>query len=145
MQIKIKINRKTALVIIDTGASRTVFDKSVIKKFLKKESIRDHQRLSTGLGTDSMQSQQVLIKNMSIGDITVKDYDAVVLDLSHVNKTYEMIGFPPVAGVLGSDLMMRLGSVIDYKKMTLTLNPSNVVRLKHEKKASPKKSRRAIL
>jgi predicted aspartyl protease len=53
LQASIKINGKAALVIVDTGASRTVFDKTEIRKYLKKEEIEEHDKLSTGLGTNS--------------------------------------------------------------------------------------------
>ncbi len=123
LQAKVKINGKAALVIVDTGASRTVFDRKEIASYLKKESIAENDRLSTGLGTNSMQSQFVVLGSFSLGKVKLKDYNAVVLDLSHVNQTYDAIGHSTVAGVLGSDILVMMNALIDYKKKVMTLFP----------------------
>lgn len=134
LQVKIRINGKAANAIIDTGASKTVFDKGRIDQFLKKEKITENDRMSTGLGTASMQSHVVRLNKFSIGKLEVIDYDGVVLDLSHVNQTYIMLGLKPIDAVVGSDLMEKFKAVIDYGKKILVLN-ENVVK----KKAAVKK------
>lgn len=122
LQIKIRINGKAANAIIDTGASKTVFDKTRIDHFLKKEKITEHDRMSTGLGTASMKSHEVILKKFSIGKADMIDYKSVVLDLSHVNQTYSSIGLKPIDGVLGSDVLELYKAVIDYGKKVLILN-----------------------
>ncbi len=134
LQIKIKINGKAANAIIDTGASKTVFDKTRIEHFLKKEKITEHERLSTGLGTASMQSHVVVLKKLSIGKLDIQDYNGVVLDLSHVNQTYAAIGLKPIDAVLGSDVMEKYKAIIDFPKKYLGLTFGAV------KKSSKKKS-----
>ncbi|HEY6163110.1 MAG TPA: aspartyl protease family protein [Bacteroidia bacterium] len=115
------INRKKAKVIVDTGASRTVFDKERIKHFVKAKSTVIKDKLSTGLGTNSMKSHQLLIRSLQLGKIKVKDYPTVLLDLSHVNHSYTQLGMDAVDGVLGSDLMHRFNAVIDFKKNEMKL------------------------
>jgi hypothetical protein len=119
--IKIRINRKMAKVIIDTGASKSVFDKSRIEQFVSERNFDVHDKMSSGLGTNTMQSQTTRIKKMTIGDVEILDYKAVLLDLSHVNQSYEQIGLPTVDGVLGSDILLQYHAVIDYEKKTLKL------------------------
>ena len=121
LQVKININGKVANAIIDTGASKTVFDKERINHFLNKEKVTEHDRMSTGLGTASMQSHVVKLNKFSIGKLEILDYDGVVLDLSHVNQTYKMIGLNPIDAVVGSDVMEKFKAVIDYGKRTLIL------------------------
>jgi hypothetical protein len=137
LQVKIKINGKNANAIIDTGASKTVFDKTRIDAFLKKETLTEHDRMSTGLGTASMQSHAVLLRKLSIGKLDITAYHGVVLDLSHVNQTYEMIGLKPIDAVVGSDIMETYKAIINYSKKTLTLNLP--ARKKTAKKAAKKK------
>src|SRR5688572_27058180 len=112
LQVKVKINGKPALVIIDTGASRTVFDRTEIAKYLHTEEIAEHDRVSTGLGTSTMQSQVVTLGSFSLGKLKLEKFPAVVLDLQHVNQTYTAIGFAPIAGVLGSDVLVDNKAVI---------------------------------
>jgi predicted aspartyl protease len=137
LQVKIKINGKVANAIIDTGASKTVFDKTRINNFLKKETLTEHDRMSTGLGTASMQSHAVMLKKLSIGKLDILDYNGVVLDLSHVNQTYVTIGLKPIDAVVGSDVMEKYKAVIDYSKKTLSM--SLPVKVAKKKKGAVKK------
>ncbi|OQA10334.1 MAG: hypothetical protein BWY67_01178 [Bacteroidetes bacterium ADurb.Bin397] len=45
----------------------------------------------------------------------------VLLDLSHVNQSYEILKLKPVDGVIGGDLLKRYEAIIDYSKKTLVL------------------------
>lgn len=139
LQVKIKINGKAANAIIDTGASKTVFDKTRIDQFLKKETLTEHDRMSTGLGTASMQSHAVQLKKLSIGKLDIPGYNGVVLDLSHVNQTYVAIGLKPIDAVVGSDVMEKYKAVIDYSKKTLSLSLPVVKKVARKKVAAKKK------
>jgi hypothetical protein len=121
LSVKIKINGKAAHAILDTGASKTVFDKTRIARYLKKETIAEHDRLSTGLGTTSMQSHVVPLRKLTLGKLDILGYNGVVLDLSHVNQTYEMIGLKPIDAVLGSDILHQYKAIIDFNKKILSL------------------------
>jgi len=112
------INGKPARLLIDTGASRTVFDAGRIKAFLDQE---DHEfekmdKLSTGLGTNTMESHSVVLKEFKLGETVFNDYCTVVLNIVHVNQSYQMLGYPEIDGVLGGDLLHELKAVIDYRK-----------------------------
>lgn len=126
--MKLKINGKVANVIVDTGASKTVFDKTRIEKFVKERHFDVHEKMSSGLGTNTMQSQIAFLKKIKIGEVVIENYKAVLLDLSHVNQSYEQIKLAAIDGVLGSDILLKYKAVIDYEK--------KVVRLKYTK---PKK------
>ena len=119
--LKLNLNKKVAQVIIDTGASKTVFDKIRIEKFVKEKKFEKHDALSSGLGTNTMQSEQVTIKKVKIGELEIENYKTILLDLSHVNQSYEQVGLKPVDGVLGSDILLKYNAIIDYEKKILKL------------------------
>ncbi len=119
--LKLYINKKVAHVIIDTGASKTVFDKTRIEKFVADKTFEKHDSLSSGLGTNTMTSELVAIKKIKIGELEMDNYKTVLLDLSHVNQSYLQIGLKPVDGVLGSDILFKYNAVIDYEKKILKL------------------------
>lgn len=121
LMMKMKINGKTANVIIDTGASKTVLDKTRVEKFVKEKDFKTHDKLSSGLGTNSMESQTTILNKITIGNLEINNYTTVLLDLSHVNGSYEQIGLKPVEGVLGSDILLKYKAVIDYDKKTVKL------------------------
>ncbi len=121
IKVAIKVNGKNTSMILDTGASRTVFDETRITEFVGDNSIKEHDKLSSGLGTNSMTSKKVLIDNLQLGEIEITDYDATILDLTHVNQSYEKLELEPVDGILGGDILNDYEAIIDYSKQKLVL------------------------
>jgi hypothetical protein len=121
LQVKVRLNGKWSNMLIDTGASQTVFDHSRILSFVGNRTLEERSILSTGLGTNTMKSHVVLIHQMDLGQIRILDYPSVVLDLSHVNTSYERMKIKPIDGVLGSDILKMFHAVIDYRKKALIL------------------------
>jgi clan AA aspartic protease (TIGR02281 family) len=119
--INIRVNGKTLRLLVDTGASKTIFDKNRARKFLAEEKLKKHDKLSTGLGTSNMKCHLAVIKRISLGEIEIKNYKTVVMDLSHVNVAYRQMKQKPIDGVLGSDILKKHKAVIDYGKRTLVL------------------------
>ena len=112
------INGGSARLLLDTGASRTVFDEDRIKVFLTKKNHRFKRfsKLSTGLGTNTMKSHSIILEEFRLGETVFKDYHAVVLNMEHVNQSYQMLGHKQIDGVLGGDLLQELRAVVDYRK-----------------------------
>ena len=121
LYINAKINGHKAHLLVDTGASKTVFDKNRIVNFSTENKLVELDRLSTGLGTDSMRGHMIDIDEISLGTIKVKNYQGLALDLSHVNASYDKLGLEPIDGVLGSDILHEYNAIIDYKNQELTL------------------------
>ena len=120
-RLSTRINSKAARFLIDTGASKTVMDLNRIRNFVKHDDFRKNEYLSTGLGTNNMESQFTLVKKIVFGKITLHDYEMILLDLSHVNNSYQLLGKKPIDGVLGSDLLFKYKASIDYKTRILKL------------------------
>ena len=119
--IKAKVNGKSATLLVDTGASKTVFDKGRILRFADEKNFRTLEKLSAVLGTAKMETQSALLKKFRVGQLIIHDLEAIVIDLSHVNLTYAKLDLPAIDGVLGSDLMEKHRAVIDYRKKELSL------------------------
>ncbi|RFZ95358.1 clan AA aspartic protease [Mucilaginibacter conchicola] len=107
--------------VLDTGASRTAFDRELLIKANAEAAIIASERLSTGLGTTSMESATAVIENLGIGEFIVPEIEVAVLDLSTINYAYEQMGHPEVLGVIGSDVLMKYKGIIDFGKKRLTL------------------------
>ncbi len=119
--IKVKVNGKNATMLIDSGASKTVFDKGRILRFTDERDLLPMEKLSTGLGTSKMKTHSTVLKKFQIGKFSLSNYETILLDLSHVNITYAKLDMPAIDGVLGSDVMMKYEAVIDYKSKELKL------------------------
>jgi len=117
--VKIKVFGKKFTVVLDTGASKTAFDKNLLQKASKKALIIDSNILSTGLGTNNMASYTATINDMRIGRLKIPEFEVAVLDLSTINFAYAQMGHPQVLGVLGGDILMRYKAVINYGKQVV--------------------------
>ena len=55
--LEAKINGKKANLLIDTGASKSVFDIKRVKRFVDHTDFDESEKMSTGLGTNTMESK----------------------------------------------------------------------------------------
>lgn len=122
LMIQAKVNSINCHLLLDTGASRTVFDKTQILKFIGPHELEEHDKLSTGLGTDSMPTSSANLIQFEIGEVIVSNFKAILLDLAHVNSSYEKMGFNTIDGVLGSDILFSYNAIINYKKLQLEVS-----------------------
>ncbi len=120
--IEIKLLDKTFKMVVDTGASKTVLDKTtLLDAGITEAQLNLTDVLSTGLGTNAMESFFVHIPELKIGDWHIKKFDFAVLDLSSINYAYRKMNLEPVVGVLGGDILQAYGAIINYKTATLQL------------------------
>lgn len=120
--VDVEIFDKPFKMVLDTGASKTVLDKNtLLHSGIPEEKFQNTDILSTGLGTNSMQSFMLEIPNFKISEWQQKKFLTAVLDLSSINYAYEQMNFEPVIGVIGGDILRPYGAKIDYTKQSLTL------------------------
>jgi hypothetical protein len=81
-----------------------------------------NEQKSTGLGTNTMDSNILKMDSFCLGDMKLQNYDAVAIDMTHINETYEMLEMDQIDGVLGGDILMDFKAKIDYRSMVLTLS-----------------------
>jgi len=123
IMVEVFVNGVSARMLVDTGASRSVFDQERISRFYEgKPELAINEKKSTGLGTRDMVSQGLYLEELRIGELKIRSYPAVVLDMSHVNLSYNELDLPPIDGVLGSDILMKYGAVINYGKRAMRIN-----------------------
>jgi len=104
--------------VIDTGASRSVFDSSFILQYGAESSIPQDTQQATTIFTTSATALAVIPK-LKIGGLTIKDYPAIALDLASVNEAYDLLGHPRIIGIIGSDIFYRYQARINFKKLKL--------------------------
>ncbi len=119
--LPIKIFGQEVRMLLDTGASRTVFDEGIIKGISSELDLEENEDKATGLGSNTVDNFVAVIDLLEIGTLSVTDYQVGVLNLTHVNESYDNMGALPIAGVLGSDLLVKFKAVIDLEKEMLTL------------------------
>ena len=123
IMVKGMIHGKEASFLIDTGASRSVFDPKTISNFIDDIQFEKKEGMTAGVGSSDLESSTFKIENFSIGDLEIANYEAVALDLENIHEMYGKLGLPCIDGIIGGDLLKRHKAVINYRNKKLRLTP----------------------
>ena len=123
IMVKGLIHGKGANFLIDTGASRSVFDPKTISSFIENIAFEKKEGLTAGVGSSDLESATFKIDVFSIGEVEIHDYEAVALDLENIHEMYGKLGLPHIDGIIGGDLLKRYKAVINYKLKKLRFTP----------------------
>jgi len=114
------INGQKYDLLIDTGASHTIFDAAIIPE-IHDEKVIVKEIQSTGIHDGELKSSIGRIKKFKLGDLKRVHWTVILIDLTHVNDLYSKFTSKRVAGLIGSDFLLAHKAVIDYKKKELVL------------------------
>ena len=121
--VKGNIHGKEANFLIDTGASRSVFDPTTIATFIDDLVFEKKVGMTAGVGSSDLESSTFIIDCWSIGELEITDYEAVALDLENIHEMYGKLGLPHIDGILGGDVLKHYKAVINYKGKKIRLTP----------------------
>lgn len=120
--ITIKANGESCNLLLDTGASKSVFDKKAAQKFTKIKKLKVLDDPAVGLGTTNHEVSEAIFDTLKLGSITLKNRACGVVDMGHVVKLYKQSVKITLHGVLGSDILLEYGAVLDYRDFTIKLS-----------------------
>lgn len=121
IMVEIMFNKKhIGNLVVDTGASKTIIDQNFAQQFVYDIEDLDTED-SSGINGQIQGAKTGTIAQINFGDMQITDYKCLMLDLSHINSIYEKMGKPKIAGLIGSDFLIKHGAIINYKKQTLTI------------------------
>lgn len=126
VMLEARLYQKKLRLILDTGASRTVLDHNMLTARFPTLSPKPMEAKTTGLGTSDFPGSSLTLPSLVLGKVRFTKPEVVVLDLSHVNMAYRNLGFKPIHGVLGGDLLKKAGAIIDYRNALLCLQEDTV-------------------
>lgn len=108
--------------IIDTGASKTVFDKSLEQYFSLIEPETDEEYQSAGISEGMVETGVGELRYLAFGKLRLKNQKVALINLDHVNEIYQKYRNIRICGLLGSDLLKKYQCVIDYKYETISFS-----------------------
>lgn len=117
--VEIVVFGEQLFAVVDTGASRSVFDQMLMSKHLHELIENEESQAATIFSTST--TLQGTIPELTMGKLTIKNYETVALDLQSVTATYLQMGHPPIAAIIGGDILMRYQAKIDYRKKIMRL------------------------
>ncbi|WP_316797995.1 aspartyl protease family protein [Pedobacter frigidisoli] len=118
--VEIVVFKQKHFAVLDTGASRTVFDKRLIEQNLG-EVLNVSNEINAATLFTTTSTIQATIPVLKIGKIKIKEYETVAFDLQSVSETYEQFGHPPIMGIIGGDILKEHKAIINYDKLILKL------------------------
>ncbi len=122
--LKTKIQGRTANMIIDTGASATVFNISTFSDLhaYHADDLRQNEQTSSGIHAEYIFQESIILDKLEMGPFIFDGFEAMTLDLSNINQQYGRIGLPPVDGLIGSDFLLARKAVINYRKRHIRIS-----------------------
>ena len=114
-----RINGVEGRFILDTGASNTCvsFEKIEFFKLTSEES----EIKAAGAGATNMDTLISTKNRLKIGTWKTKTLQIVLFDMIHVNEALTAHNAPRVDGIIGADVLLKAGAIIDYNKRRLYL------------------------
>jgi len=119
--LPLKIDGIKGDVIIDTGASVSVVDKTIITSGTEEDSIHPVSGSINGEITDI---QVKKIKKLEIANTTIRNMQVIAMDLQYVNDMYEKQIGRKVIGLIGCDFCITHKVNINFNSNTLTFTKS---------------------
>ncbi len=107
--------------VIDTGASKTVFDRTLSSFYIPVPEEAGTKVRSAGIGTGQPETSLGRLRYFSLAEFPIPSLDVALIDLSHINDLYLHAAARTICGLIGSDLLVKYKAVIDYSRLKLTL------------------------
>lgn len=117
--INAKVNDVNGNFLIDTGASNSCIDLNKFEKFNLK-FIKSDEIASSA--SDEIKETFISKKNsFSIGDCSATYLDLILFDMKRITQALKEKDNVEVDGIIGSDMLIKFNSQIDYKKNEIKL------------------------
>jgi len=120
--IEAKLLGKKIRLLIDTGASHTIFDRKRLRRKFPQLEFTEERRQSSGFQAQIADSREVRVRGLSIGKLNVAEFKAGTIDLAYVNETYKELGIKSIDGILGFEILARYRAMIDFTTYMLHLD-----------------------
>ncbi len=106
--------------IIDTGASKTVMDVNLQSFYEIVDSDNEDDYQSAGINQGMLETSVGKMYYLRFGELEITGHKVALIDLNHVNDIYGKYTEYRIAGLLGGDILMHYGCVIDYSGKIIT-------------------------
>jgi predicted aspartyl protease len=113
------VNGKKARLMVDTGAFATLLHLQFVRGM--RIPMRDTPFSSSGVNLKQRGVQMATIARFSIGSMDLARNDVGVINLEGLIHGGLLDASPPVAGLLGSEILRRHHAIIDFGTKTLYL------------------------
>ncbi len=120
LYVNATINDRPARLMVDTGAFATLLHRPFVRSM--RIPTRQTQYSSAAVNLKQRGVDVARIRKMSVGSIDIVGREVGVIDLEGLIHNGLLEGTPPVAGLLGAEILDRHHGIIDFGTRTLYLH-----------------------
>lgn len=106
--------------VIDTGASKSVFDKN-LAEFIAATEDGSEELHAANMSEEPLKTSLGILKPLFFGKLKVENMKVALLDMNQINELYQKATDIKICGLLGSDFLLKYNAIIDYKRRMLKL------------------------
>lgn len=118
-QVQAEIDGYGVLLLVDTGASKTVIHDATAERMgIKIENSVD---CGGGLGTSQAAVSTTVARVFRLGALELNEFPLFIMDFSHVIDGIGAKGGQAIDGVVGGDILGAGSAIIDYEEAKLYL------------------------
>jgi len=117
LTLKASINGVEGTFILDTASNKTVVDVSKKIRFKLKQVAP--VKNTTGVHGNQIKTVHSPDNQISIGGITLQNFQVAALNLIAVNNEIKNRKGEPIDGLIGGDVLEQLNGIIDYSGLKL--------------------------
>lgn len=119
--VKSTINGQNAVLLIDTGASNSIFDTGHIAFAETKLKNVDYDGNSSGFNSEISNLFQGEIEEFKISRYKENNVKVIFTSMDHINALYKSLRFPVIAGIIGCDWLLKNNAILDFSKQILVI------------------------
>ena len=113
------INGTPAKLMIDTGAFATLLHRSFVHRL--QVPVRETRFSSAAVNLKQRDVQIARIRRLSVASVNIRGKDVGVIDMEGLLHNGLLEASPPVAGLLGAEILRQHHGIIDFGTRTLYL------------------------
>ncbi|MDL2261988.1 hypothetical protein LJC11_00610 [Bacteroidales bacterium OttesenSCG-928-I21] len=119
--VKSKINQANGIVLIDTGASNSIFDLNLEGLDKNKLNLIENEHSASGFNSTIENIYLGTIEIFKLGRYKFCVNTAIFTPLDHINSVYQSIGLPNILGIIGCDFLLQYNAIINIEEKYLFL------------------------
>lgn len=120
------INGLKVNLVIDTGASMSVFDSNFFKDHVSKSAEKQEKIMSAGITASKINAVRSYAENFKIGLLEINKFPMILIDMKRINTVYRKATGKEIHGLIGSDFLVSMKAVIDFDKQLLLLKSESI-------------------
>ncbi len=105
--------------VIDTGASKSVFDESLTGCYILNQ---EDTVMATGLGKEVVETNSGTIPDLKLGGFNFGPLPVALVDFSHINTEYTKFSDKKIVGLIGCDFLYLRNAILNFEHKSVILN-----------------------